>query len=124
MWHQFDHFTFQFVSGLLACLSLFMSSSADAVDRNGHWTDRGIGATKGSCGEYVRTDVDQRRWFESWLMGYISGVNSAKIGKDDFSNGVAPQGLAQWVENYCKENPLSSFSNAVQAMLNELNKKK
>lgn len=57
-------------------------------------------------------------------MGYISGVNSAKRGKEDFSNGVTTLGLVQWLQNYCKEHPLESFGSAVNAMLNELNTRK
>jgi hypothetical protein len=61
-----------------------------------------------------------RRWFEHWFMGYISGINRAKQGKDDCSNGVAADGLIQWTENYCRQNPLTPFSSAVDAMLDEI----
>lgn len=115
---------FQWVTALIACLALLWPLGVSAIDGKGKYSIRGIGAKDGSCGEYVRAEKEDRRWYESWSMGYISGINRAKHGKADYSNEVAPQGLVQWIENYCKQNPLSSFSSAVDAMLEELGKKK
>ena len=116
---------FQCAGSLLFSVILSLPTKANAIDAKGNFTYRGAGAKDGSCGGYVREDnIDTRRVYEHWLMGYISGFNSAKRGKADFSNGVDPQGLIQWIENYCKENPLSSFGSAVDAILVELNKKK
>ena len=114
---------FQYASGLLLSVIFSLPTIASAIDTKGNFTFRGAGAK--ACGGYVREDnIDTRGVYEHWLMGYISGINSAKRGKADFSNGVDPQGLIQWIENYCKENPLSNFGSAVDAMLEELNKKK
>lgn len=116
---------FQCAGGLLLFVMLCLPTVANGVDAKGNFINRGIGSGVGSCGEYAREDnIDYRRWYEHWATGYISGVNSSKRGKTDFSNGVAPKGLTQWLENYCRENPLTSFGSAVDAMLDELNKKK
>ena len=91
-----------------------------AIDQGGNWSVRGVGAGSGSCGEYVRGDPEQQRWFRSWLLGSISGKNSSAPGKYDVSNGTAPEGLAQWLQNYCQLHPLESFDVAVEAMFREL----
>jgi len=114
---------YQWVTGLIACLVLLSPLGVGAIDGKGKYTIRGIGAKDGSCGKYVRSEKEERRWYESWSIGYISGINRAKHGKADYSNEAAPSGLAQWIENYCRHNPLSSFSSAVAAMLEELGKK-
>lgn len=113
---------FSVPSSLFILMSL--STSIHAVDASGNWSERGIGTRDGSCGEYIREEVSYQRWYEHWLMGYISGVNSGKQGKADFSKGVAAEGLIQWLQNYCTANPLSSFSDASGALLNELSAKK
>jgi hypothetical protein len=101
---------YQWVTALIACLALLLPLGVSAIDAKRKYTIRGIGAKDGSCGEYVRAEKEERRWYESWSMGYISGINRAKHGKADYSNEAAPQGLDQWIENYCRHNPLSSFS--------------
>jgi len=58
------------------------------------------------------------------MMGYISGINRQKHGKKDYSNGIAPNALVQWIENYSKQNPLNPFSYAVDAMLEEIGSRK
>jgi hypothetical protein len=109
---------------LFTCLALLWPFEVNAVDDKGKYETRGIGAKKGGCGEYVREkQAEVRRWYESWLMGYISGINHGKPGKADYSNGIAPDGLVQWVENYCRQNPLSPFSHAVEEMLEEIGRK-
>jgi hypothetical protein len=104
-------------------LALLWPLDASAIDETGKYMTRGIGSKDGSCGEYVRAETEVRRWFENWFMGYISGINRAKEGKSDYSNGIAADGLTQWIENYCKQNPLTSFSSAVDAMLEEIVRK-
>lgn len=107
-----------------ACAFLFLASPSYALDAKGSWSSRGVGSGGGSCGDYVREDEASRRKYEHWLMGFVSGVNSARSGRVDFSSGVTAQGLAQWAENYCKANPLSSFAEAADALIAELKKKK
>ncbi|MBI2985953.1 MAG: hypothetical protein HYY45_04215 [Deltaproteobacteria bacterium] len=114
----------QWVSALITCLAVLWPLEVGAIDGKGKYIIRGIGAKDGSCGEYVRAEKEDRRWYDSWSMGYISGINRAKPGKADYSNEAAPQGLVQWIENYCKQNPLSSFGSAVDALLEELGRKK
>jgi hypothetical protein len=110
---------------LYTCVGLLWPVAIGAIDNKGDYSVRGIGTGKGSCGEYVRAkDVEVRRWYEMWLMGYITGVNSAKMGKYDYSNGIDSNGLAQWVENWCKQNPLKAYIDGIDAMLVEITNKK
>ena len=108
------------VINLIFYLLLLLPPVANAIDSSGNYVIRGVGSKDGSCGEYVRADATARRWYESWLMGYISGVNTARNGREDFSNAVAPAGLAQWLENYCRANPTITFREGVEALISEI----
>ena len=112
------------VINVMFCILLLLPSAATAIDANGDYVIRGVGSKDGSCGEYVRADVTSRRWYESWLMGYISGVNTARSGKEDFSNAVPPTAIGQWLDNYCKGNPMATFHEAVEAMISELKRRR
>lgn len=103
---------------------LFSARTSPAVDANGDYLTRGIGSNEGSCGDYTTSQIEQKFWYQHWLFGYISGVNHYREGKMDFTNKVAAAGLVRWVENYCKENPLAGFSNAADALLQELSKQR
>jgi hypothetical protein len=106
----------QLVNALFTSFALLWPLDLSAIDGKGNYEIRGAGAKKGSWGEYVRKEREVRRWYENWLMGYLSGINRAKQGQADYSNGIAPNGLVQWIENYCKQNPLSPFQVAVDEM--------
>lgn len=110
------------VAALAVLLSLARTSVA--IDTQNNYITRGIGSKDGGCGEYATSEATYKRWYEHWLMGYISGVNRYRTGKADFTNDAAVAGLTQWVENYCKENPLAPFSEAAEALLRELQKRR
>ena len=108
------------IINIMFCIALLLPSVATAIDANGDYIIRGVGSKDGSCSEYVRADVTSRRWYESWVMGYISGVNNARSGKEDFSNGVSPTAIGLWLDNYCKGNPMATCQEAVEAMIRYL----
>ena len=101
---------------------LLAPQTSPAMDETGNYMTRGIGAKDGSCGDYTTTEIMRKYWYQHWLFGYLSGVNQYRQGKADFTNEAAPAGLTQWVEAYCKENPLAPFSKAADALLHELQK--
>ncbi len=108
---------------IFSILLLFISEAV-AIDNKGNFLMRGIGSKSGSCGSYVsETDVYRKWEFESWMLGYISGVNAYKKGKEDYSKGLDAQGLVKWMDNYCQKNPLDSYGTGVEILLNEILKK-
>jgi hypothetical protein len=107
---------------VLSTILLFVRASV-AVDSGGNYVTRGIGAAEASCGDYIGTDAETKRSYESWLLGYISGVNHYRAGKPDFTNHAEVEGLNQWMENYCREHPLDPYSDAADALLSELKRR-
>ena len=61
----------------------------------------------------------------SWLGGFLSGVN---VGHDGLLNDALKdldlQAHLAWIEKYCRENPLDSFSRASTRLLLEIMKVK
>ena len=112
------------VSVVILFVLLFSACPSLAIDVSGNYFTRGIGSNDGSCGDYTTSEIMRKFVYENWLFGYISGVNHYRNGKTDFTNNVAAAGLIQWVANYCKENPLAAFSNAADALLQELEKRR
>jgi hypothetical protein len=64
----------------------------------------GLGAK--ACGSWTsrRASVQQQVAFESWLFGYLSGLNVLSSG--DVLKGRDVGGLTGWMDNYCRSNPL------------------
>jgi hypothetical protein len=106
---------------IISILVFCMSNPIEAVDSDGKWHVKGIGVD--TCGEYVGAEIMEKRWFEHWMMGYISGLNHFKHGRPDFSAGVSPKSLTLWVKKYCDENPLANFSDAIDLLIEETSKK-
>lgn len=80
------------------------------------------------CGKYVAAIEDAKRGdtanlylFVSWMQGFVS---FASLKNDtDYLKNVDRESIQLWLENYCKANPLDSFSIAVTDLLGTLMKK-
>ena len=82
---------------------------------------RGFGLN--SCGSFVeaqRSDKMASLMYGNWLAGYLTAINRTTPGIYDIVNKVDHSGLMQWIENYCNQNPLKSFSDAVETLVIEL----
>lgn len=57
-----------------------------------------------------------------WIMGYVSGLNGAGVGKGnpDVLNGVNGDQLSKWMDNYCKNNPISNSLEGSKQLYEEL----
>lgn len=92
-------------------IGIFTNSEADAIAMFG----------TADCGEWVKANTPQRK---SWLMGYLSGLNSAlsdsKTNLDPLNELSSASQAYLWMDNYCKDNPLSAVPEAANTLFLEL----
>lgn len=73
-------------------------------------TTDGLGS--GSCGTWTarRTQGRPHAWgYEQWLLGFLSGAGMwGKTGLDPLNN-VDANGVWAWVDNFCRDHPLTSL---------------
>ena len=75
------------------------------------------GAGNDSCGTW---SADRRVPYAppalqdtQWILGFLSGVGfMAKVAGIDPLHGVDSQAVLAWIDNYCRDNPLSSIADA------------
>ena len=62
-----------------------------------------------SCGQWVAVSKENSAEMlnvRNWLVGYMSGI---AIGSGrNILNGVEPESIYLWMDNYCRENPSSN----------------
>ena len=79
-----------------------------------------IGQGNVSCGRWTQathTDRYDRSWaMRSWVLGYLSGVKNAS---PDLVPGDAGA-ILDWMDNYCRSNPLDPIVDAADALVIEL----
>lgn len=59
----------------------------------------------------------------NWAKGFISGVNyihAETRGNTQLGTGLDQDALTLWLDNYCKDNPRKSLSDASAALVNTL----
>ena len=79
-----------------------------------------------TCGQWIKNkneDVGINTSWGSianhnWLVGYLSGEASAL--QLDFLNGVDPESIYLYVDNYCGKNPLNESSDGANSLINKL----
>ena len=82
-----------------------------------------IGPGNDSCGTWMadrRTPHTQAALQDmQWVLGFLSGVGF--IGKQDGIdplNGLDAQAVWAWIDNYCRDHPLSLIASAAAAFKN------
>lgn len=55
--------------------------------------------------------------FTNWLGGYLSGVNAMSFNTNNVLGGAELADAVSWLERYCSAHPLTSFGNAVDALV-------
>jgi hypothetical protein len=80
-----------------------------------------IGPRNFSCGKWTNTpkNTAQHDVLESWVLGYLSGINAENAGVD-FLRGREPDGLMAWIDNYCRRNPPHIITQATNELIKEL----
>jgi hypothetical protein len=53
---------------------------------------------------------------ESWILGYMSGLNEKGVGQADISRGTDFFGLFGWIDRYCMTNPLDKLYMATNSL--------
>ena len=122
----------------LACICSAVDTTRSAIGDSGVSADprliAGAGAGTVSCGEWLQfrsfeekkgnaqlqLQVNSLR-SQSWIDGYLSGVNVTSSGGPDIfasrPNGVA---MYVWVDNYCRSKPLDKIAEAADGLIKEL----
>lgn len=79
------------------------------------------------CGEWFKTDPAEQLRTKSWLIGYLSGINTGfRIEKQRdfnyFDNATNAQ-IYLWMDKYCRDNPLSTVSVGSVVLFQEMSNK-
>lgn len=87
------------------------------------YTVKGAGAA--SSGQYIEDTRNSPRLEHianmHWVYGFITGVNYSL--STNYGRGVDTNAMAQYLENYCLDNPLKDLADASESLLNALNKR-
>jgi hypothetical protein len=59
----------------------------------------------------------------NWALGYLSGAAWAAPEEPDPLGKTDSAGVSYWLDNYCRANPTTEFSDAVKAFFFAHNKK-
>jgi len=102
--------------------TLFLLSMALPVsggDAKGNYVALGFGAE--SCQTFLharnnRLDLPYR----DWLTGYLTAVNKLTKATVDIRGTTDIAGMLGVLDQYCRKNPLHSFSRAVEALVKDL----
>lgn len=79
-----------------------------------------------SCGEFIRvmdhyesddSDRVDRLMMISWVDGFLTHYNGASADTVDILGGTDIEGATRWLYNYCRSHPITSLSNATQALV-------
>ena len=117
----------KWINAVLLVLAVFLCSSAGAEERGG--AEEGLtfiyAFADTSCGEWKTSANSKigRAQYESWFRGFVTGYNWGN--QDNQVKGGMPQGetLVLYVDKFCRENPLESFTTAVVSLIGELLKR-
>lgn len=86
-----------------------------------------LGAGFSSCESWT-TDRDadgpNSRFKEQWVLGYVTAMNNWVLPADrgaarNLAEENGADGLLDWMDDYCDDNPLANVGNAVALMASE-----
>jgi hypothetical protein len=91
---------------------------------NGGRADENTAMGFRGCGTWIK-DRAEKSWAatveEGWLTGYLSGI---AISSDvDFLKGADGNSFMFWMDNYCRDNPLSNLAVGGFQLASELKKR-
>jgi hypothetical protein len=100
------------VFGLLLILQCGARPLAAQDDRIMAYTPTGT-----SCGSYASASPANKRVYEGWFLGWVSGVNYARTVPLAVTDS---KGIVAWAVKYCAEHPLASIMDAGMALVSDL----
>jgi hypothetical protein len=65
-----------------------------------------------SCGAWTQARRQNRQTYQWWVAGFLSGLNYEGDPSRDPLDGNDFAGIAAWIDNYCRENPLKRITYA------------
>jgi hypothetical protein len=92
--------------------AILIGASVHVSAQNLPYTFAGFGGI--SCGKWM--DVRARKQsmaMEYWALGYVSGVNAFRTDGNDFVKDIDADAMWDWLDNYCRSQPLKLFAFAV-----------
>jgi len=107
-------------------VALSVARLAHAADENGQYAT--LAATNEStCGTYISARDEahhgqfaRQNMYKSWLMGFVTGYDFGAPETYDIAPSMDLDAMMQWVENYCRRNPLASFAQSAGALATQL----
>lgn len=82
------------------------------------------GSAGKSCESYLdareqrdATYLDASAEFTNWLGGYLSGVNAMSLRTENVLGAAGLGDAVSWLQGYCQAHPVTSFGDAVDALL-------
>jgi hypothetical protein len=113
-----------FAKSLAALLSSVALAGAAELERERTvWGDRGCAewnATHTGEPDYSDTvSLVKKIGAESWVLGYVSGVNSMAPGPDQLRD-IKPNTIYAWMDRFCAKHPKSLLLEGTDSLLLEL----
>jgi hypothetical protein len=101
-------------------LAIVTAMTSEVVARDGIM----YGAGMISCGDWQQHRLSGYKsnsyQAQAWIDGLLSGLNAADSGPDFLVPKPDPVGYYAWLDNYCKEKPLDTLTQAALALKKEL----
>ena len=112
-------------------MSLFLPPTVNAADIDGGYSVSYSKRKMGSCGQYVtardegrRGDLRDENRHINWIFGYVTAYNLQTPDTQDILGQTDREAILLWLENYCKQNPLTDFAEAMEPLTDELHPKR
>jgi hypothetical protein len=101
---------------------LLAGTSTHAADPGGHYFIVGAGTV--SCKQYTAATDQQKMYAETWLAGYITGLNRTMADTYHIVGETTPEAMNAMIAKYCTDNPDISLGIAIDKVLAYLHPKR
>jgi hypothetical protein len=94
-----------------------VSGPADARDETSSRTIMILSEGQSTCGAY-NAEPDMQPVRASWVLGYISGVNSRSTAMEALAGRSfqMPAAVIEWLQSYCASHPMDIIAVAAEAL--------
>ena len=79
-----------------------------------------------SCADWTKASRTAALYYRSWLVGYLSGMaqgTGAEFwGRPDAPNRLSNEAVFQWIDNYCRAQPLKDVDDGAAELFRERRK--
>jgi hypothetical protein len=120
-WYMSGFFVKSVIAGTTLSVAIAFATVAGAASPDGTYAAKGAGPL--SCERFVgerATRSENYFRYLGWLEGYISHYNKSTADTTDVLSWQTTELADLLLSNYCKANPQTRFSMAVDTMLNAL----